>query len=154
MNHEPRYAYIQSRYYRAPEVVLEINYGFEIDLWSLGCVLYESFEGRPLFVCTSELQLIRMMYEALGAPNASFLVNSPRFGEYFDATGQPNWSQQQDDHGPKSAANLKKRGIKLRNKDIDVHNTRSLNFFIHKLLKWQPEDRFTCSDLLKFEYFK
>jgi serine/threonine-protein kinase SRPK3 len=32
---------IQTRYYRAPEVILENNFSEKIDIWSLGCTLYE-----------------------------------------------------------------------------------------------------------------
>merc|ERR1719223_2566933 len=65
-NKEPKYMYIQSRFYRAPEVVLELLYGNEIDLWSFGCILYEIFEGKPLFPCSSEFQLMKMICEAIG----------------------------------------------------------------------------------------
>ena len=39
------YAYIQSRYYRAPEVILGLGYNPQIDMWSFGCVLAELFAG-------------------------------------------------------------------------------------------------------------
>jgi len=35
------YTYIQSRFYRAPEVILGAKYGMPIDMWSLGCILCE-----------------------------------------------------------------------------------------------------------------
>lgn len=40
--------YIQSRYYRAIEIFRKEYYGLEIDMWSLGCILYELFTGYPL----------------------------------------------------------------------------------------------------------
>lgn len=43
-------AYICSRYYRAPELILgEESYGCEIDVWSIGCVIAEMYMGTPLF---------------------------------------------------------------------------------------------------------
>jgi dual specificity tyrosine-phosphorylation-regulated kinase 2/3/4 len=39
------YNYIQSRYYRAPEVILGCDYGIEIDLWSFGCIVVELYSG-------------------------------------------------------------------------------------------------------------
>jgi len=42
------YTYIQSRFYRAPEVILGISYNMAIDMWSLGLVLTELFNGYPL----------------------------------------------------------------------------------------------------------
>lgn len=41
--------YVQSRYYRAPEVILGIPYGSSCDIWSLGCIAYEMYVGQPLF---------------------------------------------------------------------------------------------------------
>jgi serine/threonine protein kinase len=44
------YRYVQSRHYRAPEVILELPYSSAIDMWSLGCILYElHFGGETLF---------------------------------------------------------------------------------------------------------
>lgn len=36
---EQIYNYIQSRYYRAPQIVIGVPYGMEIDMWSFGCVI-------------------------------------------------------------------------------------------------------------------
>jgi serine/threonine protein kinase len=43
------YSYIQSRFYRSPEVMLGLPYGVAIDMWSLGCILAEMHTGEPLF---------------------------------------------------------------------------------------------------------
>ena len=43
------FQYIQSRFYRSPEVLLGIPYDLAIDVWSLGCILVEMHTGEPLF---------------------------------------------------------------------------------------------------------
>lgn len=43
------YSYIQSRFYRSPEVMLGLPYSVAIDMWSLGCILAEMHTGEPLF---------------------------------------------------------------------------------------------------------
>ena len=43
------YSYIQSRFYRSPEVMLGMPYNVSIDMWSLGCILAEMHTGEPLF---------------------------------------------------------------------------------------------------------
>lgn len=35
-SHRRVYTYIQSRFYRSPEVILGVSYGTAIDMWSLG----------------------------------------------------------------------------------------------------------------------
>ncbi|KAJ5498254.1 hypothetical protein N7453_007305 [Penicillium expansum] len=48
------YTYIQSRFYRSPEVLLGLPYSSAIDMWSLGCIVVELFLGLPLFPGSSE----------------------------------------------------------------------------------------------------
>ncbi len=42
-------SYVQSRSYRAPEVILGLPYGYKVDVWSLGCILAELSSGAVLF---------------------------------------------------------------------------------------------------------
>lgn len=51
--------YLQSRYYRAPEIVLGLPFAEAIDMWSLGCVIAELFLGWPLYPGASEYDQIR-----------------------------------------------------------------------------------------------
>ena len=51
---ERYYTYIQSRFYRAPEIMLGIPYTTAIDMWSLGCIIYECIVGIPLFTGENE----------------------------------------------------------------------------------------------------
>ncbi|KAG1447919.1 hypothetical protein G6F56_009106 [Rhizopus delemar] len=51
---EKVYTYIQSRFYRAPEVILGLSYNTAIDMWSLGCIVAELHTGVPLFPGKSE----------------------------------------------------------------------------------------------------
>lgn len=46
---ETIYTYIQSRYYRGPEVILGLPYDRKIDIWSFGCIIAELHLGYPLF---------------------------------------------------------------------------------------------------------
>ena len=42
-------SYVQSRSYRAPEVILGLPYDHKVDIWSLGCILAELSSGYVLF---------------------------------------------------------------------------------------------------------
>ena len=52
--HEAHFSYIQSRFYRAPEVILGAKYGTAIDMWSFGCLVGELTLGTPLFAGDNE----------------------------------------------------------------------------------------------------
>ena len=58
--------YVQSRTYRAPEVVLGAGYDAKIDVWSAACVLAELVTGEVLFASDSEATLVASAVAALG----------------------------------------------------------------------------------------
>jgi dual specificity tyrosine-phosphorylation-regulated kinase 1 len=61
------YSYIQSRFYRSPEILLgTMNYSQKIDMWSLGCVLVEMHTGEPLFGGTDALDQIARVIQIRG----------------------------------------------------------------------------------------
>lgn len=65
-------AYICSRYYRAPELILEQDkYGPEIDVWSIGCVIAEMFLGDPIFPGTGSRDQMIKIVGVLGPPTAA-----------------------------------------------------------------------------------
>lgn len=55
--------YVQSRYYRAPEVMMSMAYNSSVDVWSFACIAFELLVGRPLFPGKSNAdQLARIFY--------------------------------------------------------------------------------------------
>ncbi|KAI9020508.1 kinase-like domain-containing protein [Hyaloraphidium curvatum] len=73
---ERAYTYIQSRFYRAPEVILGAQYSNEIDMWSLGCILAELYTGQPLFCGQNEADQICSIRHILGPLPAALLDNA------------------------------------------------------------------------------
>lgn len=104
------YTYIQSRFYRSPEVLLGLpyvirpNYGTiinsycrysaAIDMWSLGCIVVELFLGLPLFPGSSEYNQVARITEMLGLPPTWMLEMGKQSGEFFE--------RQQDEYGRKT----------------------------------------------------
>eukprot|EP00835_Amoeboradix_gromovi_P002946 NODE_180_length_15790_cov_0.586706.p4 type:complete len:356 gc:universal NODE_180_length_15790_cov_0.586706:13271-14338(+) len=60
------HTYVQSRFYRAPEVLLGLDYSSSVDMWSLGCIVAELFLGLPIFPGTSEYNQISRIHDMLG----------------------------------------------------------------------------------------
>lgn len=80
------YTYIQSRFYRSPEILLGLAYDQKIDIWSLGCVLVEMHTGEPLFSGSNQPDQICKVVDILGMPPASLLEQSePSIrGQFFE----------------------------------------------------------------------
>ncbi|KAL3670549.1 hypothetical protein V7S43_004863 [Phytophthora oleae] len=68
-------SYVQSRSYRAPEVILGLLYDTKIDLWSLGCVIAEMFTGEVLFRNDSEQTLLARILATIGPIPVSLLAD-------------------------------------------------------------------------------
>ena len=83
------YTYIQSRFYRSPEVILGLQYSMPIDMWSFGCILAELYTGYPLFPGENELEQLACIMEILGLPATSILEQATRRRLFFG-----RWSEE------------------------------------------------------------
>ncbi|GFE52795.1 hypothetical protein BaOVIS_001990 [Babesia ovis] len=55
--------------YRPPELLLgDFHYSFSVDIWSLGCVLFELITGKPIFEERTEFALLIAMFKRFGTP--------------------------------------------------------------------------------------
>ncbi|XP_059627970.1 uncharacterized protein LOC132270783 [Cornus florida] len=75
--------YVQSRSYRAPEVILGLPYDQKIDLWSLGCILAELCSGEVLFPNDALVVLLARMIGMLGPIETELLVKGQETDKYF-----------------------------------------------------------------------
>ncbi|XP_030745549.1 homeodomain-interacting protein kinase 2-like isoform X3 [Sitophilus oryzae] len=75
--------YLQSRYYRAPEIILGLPFCEAIDMWSLGCVVAELFLGWPLYPGSSEYDQIRYISQTQGLPTEHMLNNASKTTKFF-----------------------------------------------------------------------
>ncbi|KAF7321697.1 Protein kinase [Mycena kentingensis (nom. inval.)] len=108
------YTYIQSRFYRSPEVLLGMSYTASIDMWSLGCIAVELFLGLPLFPGTSEYNQLTRIVEMLGLPPTSMLNTGKQTAQFFDSY---------DVYNPHTNQNEKKHGLKSIEQYSREHNT-------------------------------
>lgn len=76
--------YIQSRFYRAPEVILQCYPNAKIDIWSTACFAFEIFTGSVLFPGRSELHMLSLIVSLLGQFPAKFIQKSPRQNFFND----------------------------------------------------------------------
>ncbi|KAK6538752.1 U4/U6 small nuclear ribonucleoprotein prp4, variant 2 [Orbilia ellipsospora] len=76
--------YLVSRFYRAPEVILGMPYDFAMDMWSVGCTLYELYTGKILFTGRTNNQMLKSMMECRGKFSQKMLKKGQFTHMHFD----------------------------------------------------------------------
>ena len=89
-------SYVQSRSYRAPEVVLGAPYDGKVDLWSLGCVLAELFTGEVLLRNESTQTALARVIGIFGPLDPELLRLGKHAGAFVTAAGVP-YERRDDD---------------------------------------------------------
>lgn len=75
--------YVQSRSYRAPEVILGLPYDQKIDIWSLGCILAELCSGEVLFPNDAIVMILARMIGMFGPIDQEMLEQGQETPKYF-----------------------------------------------------------------------
>src|ERR1700712_2527555 len=76
--------YLVSRFYRAPEIILGMPYDFAIDVWSVGCTLYELYTGKILFTGRTNNQMLRSIMDCRGKFTTKMLKRAQFAHIHFD----------------------------------------------------------------------
>ncbi|XP_052403813.1 serine/threonine-protein kinase PRP4 homolog [Carassius gibelio] len=58
--------YLVSRFYRAPEIIIGKSYDYGIDMWSVGCTLYELYTGKILFPGKTNNHMLKLAMDLKG----------------------------------------------------------------------------------------
>lgn len=161
--HQRIYTYIQSRFYRAPEVILGAKYGMPIDMWSLGCILAELLTGYPLFPGEDEGDQLACIIELLGMPPQKLLDNSKRARNFISSKGYPRYctvttlpdgstslnggrSRRGKPRGPPSS---KEMVVALKGCDDPMFLD-----FMKRCLDWDPSSRMTPTQALRHPWLR
>ncbi|GAB0139051.1 hypothetical protein EsDP_00007267 [Epichloe bromicola] len=132
--------------YRAPEVILGMAWDSKIDIWSIGVMIWDLFEGGRLFhavkdgVLSDELHLAEMV-SLMGPPPKRFLERSQTCARYFD--GEGNWIAST----PIPQQTFESREGRLEGKDKEL-----LLALVRRILCWLPDDRPSAQDLFENEF--
>ncbi|KAG6226044.1 hypothetical protein E4U25_008116 [Claviceps purpurea] len=135
---------IQPDVYRAPEVVLGIPWTSSVDIWNVGCMIWDCFQGGHLFTGHDpELKTYRgrahlaEMIALLGPPPPSILARASFRSKFFSDSGISI---------PESRP-LEQRESVLEGEDRDCFLR-----FMKKMLQWEPEKRSSAKELLEDEW--
>jgi serine/threonine protein kinase len=149
-----QFPYIQSRYYRAPEVLLGTGYSCAIDVWSLGCIMVELFVGKPLFIGENAIQQLYRIIEVLGMPPESMLRRSAHLSKFFNRTPRgleptQNWPGRID---------VGKNDLrKIITAKPEANQPQHVEFFLDlvtRMLKWDPTERISPLEALNHPFVR
>ncbi|KAK7993138.1 protein kinase [Apiospora marii] len=120
--------------YRAPEVILDMEWDSKIDIWGFGCLIWELLEGRPLFRGETNNKLdnerhLAEMVSVMGPPPKTLLERSEKCQKYWD------WES------------LETLETKLEGEDKEQFLALA-----RKILRWLPDER-PSADGLYFDDF-
>ncbi|KAL9128839.1 MAG: hypothetical protein Q9217_002565 [Psora testacea] len=155
--------YLVSRFYRAPEIILGMPYDFAIDMWSIGCTLFELYTGKILFTGRSNNQMLRAIMECRGKISHKILRKAQYLDYHFDnllnfrsvekdrLTGKDtvrimNFTKPMRDLKTRLMANVK---------GMNDAELKELNLFVDLLdrcLNLNPEKRCTPAEALKHPF--
>lgn len=156
--------YLVSRFYRAPEVILGIPYDYGIDMWSIGCTLFELYTGKILFTGRNNNGMLRAIMECRGKFPHKLLRRGALTYEYFDDL--LNFRAQEIDKvtgrtiiklidiKAKPVRDLRSRLIP-KDKRLSDQERKELDLFadlLDKCLDLRPEKRITPNDALKHPF--
>jgi serine/threonine protein kinase len=125
---------IATLYYRPPEILLgTYEYSTPVDIWALGCIFAEIYNGRILFRGESEIGQLYAIFQVLGTPNEGCWNGVSQLKDYKH--NFPQWK-------PKD---LSKLCSSIDNEGIDL---------LKKMLTYDPLKRITAREALEHVFFK
>lgn len=127
--------YVVTRWYRAPEVILSwMHYTQTVDIWSVGCIMAEMLQGKPLFKGSDHLDQLTEIMKLTGTPTQEFISK-------LDS---------------EDAKSYIKRLPKVEKKDLQkVFSTAKPEAVcvMDRMLLLDPESRVTAAEALALPYF-
>ncbi|KAI3971052.1 hypothetical protein MKX01_024699 [Papaver californicum] len=146
--------YLVSRFYRAPEIILGLSYDHPMDIWSVGCCLYELYSGKVLFPGPSNNDMLRLHMELKGPFPKKMLRKGAFTDQHFDQ--DLNFHATEEDPVTKKA--IKRLLVNIRPKDIGTIITSSpgedlkmlANFkdLLERIFVLDPDKRMTVAQAL------
>jgi len=149
---------IQTLHYRAPEVVLNKEWDFSADIWSIGCILVELIYGRLLFNTRCSIDHFNQMMQCIGTPPPEILSNldDKTWSKFFDEAGNLNMAEAKV--SPFQCCELKTYFMEFRQKHcndrIDDPRGYMLLDLCSKMLCWDPKQRITARQALNHPVFQ
>lgn len=144
---------IQTRYYRAPEVILDYPYDKSVDIWSLACIIFELLTGEMLFDPPKEKKFNRdkhhlyWIQQLIGKVPNKILKKSKRRKYLFNKKGQLKGFDKDVPLWPI-------KDVLMEDHNINEKEAHKISDFLMGLLKYDPKERFSVMDCLNHPWIQ
>ena len=78
--------YLVARFYRAPEIILGIQYEFGIDLWAAACTIFELYTGKIMFPGKTNNQMLKLFMDVKGKMPNKLIRKGAFKDQHFDSS--------------------------------------------------------------------
>lgn len=154
-----------SRFYRAPEIMLGIKHDYAIDMWSIGCTLFELYTGKICFTGSTNNQMLKGILECRGKIPNRMLKRSEFWSQHFEPDGTflsqeiDNVTRREVVRRMNITRTVPAKELKARlfasSKGLSPADAKELNLFadlLDKCLAVDPVRRITPTDALKHPF--
>ncbi|XP_026221782.1 mitogen-activated protein kinase 12 [Anabas testudineus] len=127
--------YVVTRWYRAPEVILNwMHYTQTVDIWSVGCIMAEMLQGKPLFKGSDHLDQLTEIMKVTGTPTQEFISK-------LESEDAKNYIR--------SLPKVEKKDLQ---KLFATTNPQAVSV-LERMLLLDPQNRVTAAAALELPYF-
>jgi len=143
-DYEKKSSVVNTRQYRAPEVILGLGWSMPSDLWSAGCIIAELYTGELLFATHDNTEHLALIERAVGPFPRDMVDRATTNGDAFDSRGM---HRGRDVLSSSSMDHVRKMGpIDTIVSDHDKDS--GLIELFHALLNIDPSRRATAGEAL------
>ncbi|GAA0155483.1 protein modifying enzyme [Lithospermum erythrorhizon] len=150
--------YLVSRFYRAPEIILGLPYDHPLDMWSVGCCLFELYTGKVLFPGATNNDMLRLHMELKGPFPKKMMRKGLFIDQHFDH--DLNFLATEEDPVNKKA--IKRLMLNIKPKDVgslilgsageDAKMLANFKDLMEKIFLLDPDKRLTVSQALNHPF--
>ena len=148
------YDYLQTRPYRAPEIVFGCDFDFSADIWSLGCIIYEVMSSNVLFKYKTAQENFTKALAINNSVNFKFFTDGKKAKKYFGQNGLLTINESKVTEKGFIKTILPKEGIDFRSELINVFSSLELSDFTRKCLILDPAKRLKIEEAIEHPFLK
>jgi len=144
---------IQTRQYRAPEIILGINYNETVDIWSLACIVFEMITGDYLFeprqkdkTYSKDDDHLAQFIELLDRIPKNFALSGTESKRFFTKDGKLGRIN--------SLHKCLLKDVLVKKYHFKKNEAIALNDFLLPMLEYCPEKRATARQMLNHPWLK